>query len=258
MPTAAAVAAHRWSRSALLGATSRNLLAAGIGLVLTAASFVGAPAIIAVLVILVLGLAAGWPRLVGLPSRLGSAVVIAASGLLGLTVVLLAASLVPLLAVLAFAVVAAFVHEMARRDGRPRLVESVTGTVTGAVAAISAAGWVVVSGVGPPAVLVTATGAALTVAGLAALIPLGSRVTGPVAVAAGLGAGVASAALLSGLGYATGAAVGIGAGLLTASVRVLFEHYPASGRPSASAAIATLPACALGIPAYAVALLLTG
>jgi hypothetical protein len=258
MPSAAGVIAHRWSRSALLGATSRNLLAAGIGAVLTVASLVGAPAILAVLVVVALGLALGWPRLVGLPSRPGSILVIAASGLLALGAVLLTGTLVPLMAVLGFAVVAAFVHEMVRRDGRPRLVESVTGTVTGSVAAVSAAGWVVVSGVGPPAVLVTATGAALTVAALAALIPLGSRYTGPIAVSVGVCAGLLAAWQLPGLGYATGGAVGGAAGLMTASVRVLFEHYPASGRPSASGAIATLPVCALGVPSYALALLLTG
>jgi hypothetical protein len=258
MPSAAGVIAHRWSRSALLGATSRNLLAAGIGVVLAAASFIGAPAILAVLFVAAVGLALGWPRLVGLPSMLGSILVIATSSVIGLATVLAAGSLVPLLAVLGFAVVAAFVHEMARRDGRPRLVESVTGTVTGAVAAVSVAGWLVVSGVGPPAVLVTATGAALAVAALAALLPLGKRYTSPIAVSLGVLAGLAVAWQLPALDYLTGGAIGGGAGLMTASVRVLFDHYPASGRPSASGAIAALPVCALGVPSYAVALLLAG
>lgn len=253
MPSAAGVIAHRWSRSALLGATSRNLLAAAIGLVLTGASLLGAPAILVVLVAAAIGLALGWPRLVGLPSRSGSILVIALTGVLALVLVRLAGTLVPLTAVLGFAVVAAFLHEMARRDGRPRLVESVTGTVTGAVAAASAAGWVVVSDVGPPAVLVTAAGAALTVAALAALLPLGSRYTGPIAVVAGVCVGLLAGWQLPGLDLATGGIVGAGAGLMTASVRVLFDHYPASGRPSASGAIAALPVCALGVPALALA-----
>jgi hypothetical protein len=256
MPSAAGVIAHRWSRSALLGATSRNLLAAGIGAVLTASSFVGPAAIVPVLVVVTTALALGWPRLVGLPSQWGSALVIGLSGLIGIGAVLATGRLVPLSAVLGFSVVAAFVHEMVRRDGRPRLVESVTGTVTGAVAASSAAGWVAVSGVGPPAVLVTATGAALTIAALAALLPLPRSYTGVIAVVGGLAAGLVTAQLSPGLGYGTGGAVGLGAGLLTAFVRVLFDHYPASGRPSASSAIAALPACALGVPCYAIALLL--
>ena len=37
---------------------------------------------------------------------------------------------------------AAFVHELVRRDGRERLVESVAGTVAGVVLAATAAGWV--------------------------------------------------------------------------------------------------------------------
>lgn len=258
MPSAAGVIAHRWSRSALLGATSRNLLAAGIGALLVAASFLGPLAILGVLLVAAVGLALGWPRLVGLPSRLGSVLVIALSSVLALGTVLFAGTLVPLLAVLGFAVVASFVHEMVRRDGRPRLVESVTGTVTGAVAAVSVAGWLVVSGVGPPAVLVTATGAGLCVAALTALVPLGRRYTSLIAVSLAVLAGLAVAWQLPALGFATGAAVGGGAGLMTASVRVLFDHYPASGRPSASGAIAALPVCALGVPSYAIALLLTG
>lgn len=258
MPSAAGVIAHRWSRSALMGATSRNLLAAAIGVVVAGASFLGPIVILAVLLVVAVGLALGWPRLVGLPSRLGSALVIALSAVIALGTVLLTGTLVPLTAVLGFSVVAAFIHEMVRRDGRPRLVESVTGTVTGAVAAVSVSGWLLVSGGEPPAVLVTATGAALTAAALAALVPLGKRYTGPMAVSFAVLAGLAVAWQLPGLGFGTGGAIGGAAGLMTASVRVLFDHYPASGRPSASGAISALPVCALGVPTYAVALLLGG
>ena len=43
---------------------------------------------------------------------------------------------------LALGVLLAFAHELLRRDGRPRLVESVTGTFTGQAVVVLGAGWV--------------------------------------------------------------------------------------------------------------------
>ena len=254
MPTAAGVD-HDWHSAAVISGTGRTLLGAAVGLVLTGASFVGSAAVVAVLAIAAIGLALGWPRLLGLPSPTGSSVVIALTGVFAIGAAVAVGTLVPLIAVLGFAVVAAFLHEMVRRDGRPRLTESVSGTVTGAVAASSAAGWVVVSEVGPPAVVITAAGAALTVSALAALLPLERAQAALVASFVGLGVGVAMADVLTGLGTGTGAVLGAGAGLFTSSVRAFFDHYPSSGRPSASSAIGALPVCALGVPSYAFSLL---
>lgn len=79
-------------------------------------------------------LAWGWPVLLGLPSPRGTTAVLATG-----TVLTGAAVLVtdqdPFLrwvpAALAVAVIVAFLHQLVRRDGRPRLAESVSGSVTG-------------------------------------------------------------------------------------------------------------------------------
>jgi hypothetical protein len=88
-------------------------------------------------------LAWGWPVLLGLPSPRGT------TWVLGLGTVLTCAAVVattsdPFLqwvpAALAAAVVIAFLHQLLRRDGRPRLAESVSASVTGlAVVAAGAA-----------------------------------------------------------------------------------------------------------------------
>lgn len=79
-------------------------------------------------------LAWGWPVLLSLPSPRGT------SGVLAAGTVLMAASVIltrddPFLrwlpAAMAVAVVLAFLHQLMRRDGRPRLTESVAATVAG-------------------------------------------------------------------------------------------------------------------------------
>jgi hypothetical protein len=78
----------------------------------------------------------GWPRAAGLPSPRGS------SGVLALTAILLVGAVLaveraPYLrwtaAALAIGLVAMFVQQLLRRDGRPRLVEAVMGTGFGLV-----------------------------------------------------------------------------------------------------------------------------
>ena len=79
-------------------------------------------------------LAWGWPLLLSLPSPRGTMAV------LGLGTVLMTAAVLltqddPYLrwmpAALAVAVIAAFLHQLLRRDGRPRLTESVAATTSG-------------------------------------------------------------------------------------------------------------------------------
>lgn len=76
----------------------------------------------------------GWPRAAGLPSPRGSGLVMFVTGvaLIGADI---AAEQEPYLrwapAALAFGVVLMFLHQLMRKDGRPRLVESVMGTGLG-------------------------------------------------------------------------------------------------------------------------------
>ena len=72
-------------------------------------------------------LAWGWPALLGSPSRMGSSIAIAVAGVLAPTAAAVATQApylryVPVAVAVAFVVM--FLHQLLRRDGRPRLVES--------------------------------------------------------------------------------------------------------------------------------------
>jgi len=79
-------------------------------------------------------LAWGWPQLLSLPSPRGTRAVLALGTVL-MTVAVLLTRDDPYLqwmpAALAGAVIAAFLHQLLRRDGRPRLTESVAATTSG-------------------------------------------------------------------------------------------------------------------------------
>jgi hypothetical protein len=92
-----------------------------------------------VLVALAVGLAGlvlawGWPVLLGLPSRFGTTVVL----VIGAVTCTTAAAVSPdepylrwVPAALAVSLIAAFLHQLLRRDGRPRLTESVAASAAG-------------------------------------------------------------------------------------------------------------------------------
>jgi hypothetical protein len=139
----------------------------------------------------------GWPRATGLPSPKGS------SAVLALTAVLLVASVLAVVrepylrwtsAALAIGVTAMFVQQLLRRDGRPRLTESVMGTALGMVVLASGVAYLPVAHVddGPQliacamAAIAAGTGADLLVRNPAVrpwLLPL-SMVVGGLASAA--------------------------------------------------------------------------
>ncbi|GAA4715015.1 hypothetical protein GCM10025782_09350 [Pedococcus ginsenosidimutans] len=99
------------------------------------------PGFVAVSVALAgLVLAWGWPQLLSLPSPRGTSTVLAVGTVLMTAAVLLtdeAPYLQWMPAAMAVSVIAAFLHQLMRRDGRPRLAESVSASVTG-LAVISA------------------------------------------------------------------------------------------------------------------------
>jgi hypothetical protein len=99
------------------------------------------PGFVAVSVALAgLVLAWGWPQLLSLPSPRGTSTVLAVGTVLMTAAVLLtdeAPYLQWMPAAMAVSVIVAFLHQLMRRDGRPRLAESVSASVTG-LAVISA------------------------------------------------------------------------------------------------------------------------
>ena len=108
----------------------------------TISAFAG-PVLVAVSVALAAGVMAwGWPALLGLPSPRGSAFILAVGSLAAIGTVLTTTSdpyLNRMPAALAGSMLVAFVHQLARRDGRPRLVESIASNITAIAIVVSGA-----------------------------------------------------------------------------------------------------------------------
>ncbi len=257
MATAPTAASTRGgSVSAIVGASRRALVTAGLAAVLAGSTFVSPLATVVVVALAATAFGLGWPTLVGLPSPRGSSGVVVTTGLLSMVAVLLTGDLVALIAVIAFSVIAAFVHEMARGQRRPLLTESLAGTVTGAVAVVSASGWVAIGTGALPAAVALAAAAAVGASALCTAIPVPVTVKGALAIAASAVAGGAVGLLNPSLGALTAAVLGVGVGMVTAAIEVVFDRFPTSSRPFPAFAIAALPVVVVGIPVYGVAHLL--
>lgn len=114
-----------------------TIAATVLGALLIAVSASAGETVLALAVLLgSLVIAWGWPRAAGLPSPKGSSAVLAGTSVL-LVGSVLAAETSPYLrwssAALAVGLIAMFVQQLLRRDGRPRLAESVMGTALGLV-----------------------------------------------------------------------------------------------------------------------------
>lgn len=233
------------------------------------------PAVLALAVLLVAALVAvGWPDLLDLPTRRGTTAVIVLAGLAATAAVSSAVRLdrirgvvpdglvgqVPTVA--ALALLAAFVHQLVRRDGRPRLVESVTGAVTGQAVVVLAAAWVAVPATyaGSPLVAVVLAAVATTSAICATGWPL--RVAGPISLVVGAATGWLGAAvtvLVQGDDVVSearwtlaGILAGVGAGVVVAAWRAQTSRLPAVGTLPAALTVAAVPVALAGGGAYVV------
>lgn len=171
---------------------------------LTISAFAG-PALVAFAVALAAGVMAwGWSGLLGLPSPRGTAFVLAVGSAAAIGTAL-ATRTDPLLrwmpAALAGSVIVAFLHQLARRDGRPRLVESIASTITAIAIVVSGACLVVMPRTVHGAWVVALAASAMAVSALtdlvggmprlrAWLLPLAMLAGGVAAIAVGLASGV--------------------------------------------------------------------
>jgi hypothetical protein len=180
---------------------------------LTITAFAGPP-MVALAIALSAGVIAwGWAGLLGLPSPRGTTLVLVV-GSAGAIGTVLATREDPFLAwmpaALAGAMVVAFLHQLARKDGRPRLVESIAATITAIAIVVSGASLVALPRTEHGAWVVAIASAAIAVSAVtdlaggsrrlcAWLLPLAMLAGGIVAVLVGhrLGApGWGAAALL--------------------------------------------------------------
>ncbi|QIK82486.1 hypothetical protein [Sanguibacter sp. HDW7] len=234
--------------------STRAVATAVAASLLAAASFLGPFGGSAAVTLLVLVLAIGWPRLLSLPWAAGSATVLGLVGVGGVAAVELSdGKLGTLPFVVACGLVLAFLVEMLRTDGRPRLVESLTGTVAGLAVAVCGVGWVaVVEHDGGPDLVVVSAGALAAASVAAVLAPWKGWVSVGIAVAAGAAVGTGIAAAVPATTLGEGAVVGAAAGVLAASLHVLLEKLPTSTSRLGGLASAVVPVLVLGVVAYVV------
>lgn len=185
----------------------------------------------------------GWPRATGLPSPKGS------SGVLALAALLLVGSVVaaeqsPYLrwtaGALAIALVAMFLQQLLRRDGRPRLAESVMGTAFGLVVLASATAYLPVVHVEAGPQLIACAMAAIA-AGTGADLLVGHRVVRPwllpLSMVLGGLASVATSLVVAAPDIPPAALVGVACAALSHAFRRLLS--PEAGSYSSQGQIAT-------------------
>lgn len=233
-------------------ASSRAALSAVVAAAFAVASYLSPIAGAAVMGVALLAFALGWPRLVALPAPGGRSLLLVLTAAAATAAVVLAGNLRYLAVVTAGAVIGSFLLELGRRDGRPRLVDSLAGSLSGVVVVVSGAAWFVI-GDTPLAVAVVLTTAGALAAGSAfAAIPLPPWPHALLAIGGATAVGVVAGVVLPDLSF-VGAAIGFAAGLLSAALHQILGRYPAAGRPWAALAAAVLPIVVVGVPVYALA-----
>lgn len=241
--------------------TTRAVLTAVSAAVVAAAGFLGEPYLTIAAVLLALAVAVGWPVLLRLPSPLGSSVVVALGGAGGVIAVSLTSGepvLRALPAVVALAVLLAFVHELSRTDGRARLVESVSGAVSGVLVASAAAGWVAALRTPSDVGLVVTGGLALFFAAGVSAVPLGGWTSASLTVVAGVLGGLGAGVVMPSVDWRAGSVLGLAVGLLVAVLVVLTDRVPSLARRTAGLAAVALPVSVSGILVYVVGRVLLG
>jgi hypothetical protein len=185
----------------------------------------------------------GWPRAAGLPSRKGSSGVLALTSLL-LVGAVLAVERAPYLrwtaAALAIGLVAMFVQQLLRRDGRPRLVEAVMGTGFGLVILASGVAYLPVVHVVDGPQLIGAAMAAIAGGTVADLVVRNALVRPwllPLSMVAGGVAGVGLSLVVGAPDLPPAALIGVTCAALSHAFRRLLS--PEAGSFSSQGQIAT-------------------
>lgn len=234
------------------------LAALASAVALAASSWLGVAALTAVVCVLCVVVAMGWPQLMGLTARRSLSAVIFAAGVVaavGTAIVTRVESLFFWSAVaLAFGVMLVFVIQVLRGAGRPNRLESTLGACAGVVVTTMAAGWVSglrypagmddgepgdagidmllvrglpsedwgllgVTGPGGELSVISLAAFALIAGALAACLPVRDAAALPVTVLASTAAAVTTALLWGELTLLFAGAVGVTAGALLASFR---------------------------------------
>ncbi|MCL2090367.1 MAG: hypothetical protein FWH11_03950 [Micrococcales bacterium] len=233
---------------------TRAVLTAALAAVVAAAAYFGPVPLAAVAALLAVAVAVGWPGLANLPDRKGSATVVAITGIGGVAAVHtigVRADLRSLAVVFAASILLTFVNELLRRDGRTRLVESVAGTVTGSMLAVTAAGWVACGRLLDGKELAAAAAVALALAAAVSAVRLPVWLTALVVTLVGGAGGAALGIVLDGIELKVAGLAGLAVGLLVAAMHALFHPMAALDRRLPAVSAAVIPVATGGMLVYA-------
>ncbi|WP_058234571.1 hypothetical protein [Devriesea agamarum] len=214
-----------------------------------------------VCVIVVGFLCAGWPELLELPSPHGTRLVMACTGIAAIAVSLLTsvvhanpdppASFTGLALVVAASVLAAFIHEMMRKQ-RDRLTESLTGTICGALIVTLAIGWIEAARFPSGACLTLAAGASFTAASLILTLPMRGQVLIPMALVGGTAVGTLMTAVTRPGALTVALVTGLVVAVLTVSIHYLLTRVYRADEPRAVLTTAAAPVAVIGFVVIAV------
>ena len=220
-----------------------------------------------VLVALAVGLAAGvmawgWSGLLGLPSPRGTAFVLAVGSAAAIGTVLATVDdpfLAWVPAALAGSMIVAFLHQLARKDGRPRLVESVASNVTAIAIVVSGASFVALSRTQHGGLVVAIASAAVAVSALTDLAGASQRLLAwllPLAMLAGGLAAVGVGILLGAVSWGAAALLGVLAAGVSHAVRRVLAMLPAISSARSQLVSASASVLTGGVVVYVVGRLL--
>lgn len=240
-----------------MSARARALITiAGAGLLL-GATFVGLEAVAVGSALIGILLAIGWSFLIELPNP-GTARKVIAGSAIAATLVAYFFTVRELTFLAGFVVIVGFVAEMARKDGRPRLLEQISGTVSGALLALLAALWIrAFSLFDHGAEAVRAVLLAIIVATfLEMLIPHSLRHLRHVVYMAGGFLGALAFLLFADIPWYWASIAGVAAGLIMAVFDSLLRRLPPATRRRPGLALSMVPLCVGALVSYCLGLVL--
>ncbi|MGB5953107.1 MAG: hypothetical protein WBG57_11430, partial [Ornithinimicrobium sp.] len=203
----------------------------------------------------------GWAGALGLPTPRGTVAVLVVAGLSILISVYVPEqgnqmSLLP--GALAVSIMAAFLHQLLRRDGRPRVAESVSSVVLALVVFTCSAFFLPLSSTTPGSVLLLAALSAIAVSVLVTFFwgrlpePLGPWGVPTMLLAGGAAGGALGG--MSAVSWTTLALVGVLAAGLSHAIRHVFTPLPMMQHLRPQTVIALASVLMVGIVPYAAAL----
>jgi len=237
------------------------LSALAVAVLLGIAAYAGSVALGAAVLVVGGVLSWGWPVLLDLPAPRSTMLTLGLAALLATTAVALTED-DPLLDWLGLAaaggVLACFLHQLLRRDGRPRLVESLAGELMAVATLASAAAIVALPRTPGGADAVLTLAAAIAAVALVELVPLPERLFAAPAVVAAAAASALVGALAADSTAVFGAVLGLAYAIAVICVRRLFVPRPVLAFLPAALSLAMTPIAASGIVSYVLARLFLG